>query len=155
MNKIKIQRKKHLFKKNVKIYGFQLLGDGRIAMSLGDLGIAIIDPNLLEIMFTLDIPGFNYISLKKDILAIINKEFRKISIIKIEEKNYHLIQKIVHSCIFSDITKLRDWTFLANTWQTRTDQSIIFYKEKDDLYFVDSSIFSEGHSKFIFQLTDS
>ena len=46
MNKIKIQRKKHLFKKNVKIYGFQLLGDGRIAMSLGDLGIAIIDPNL-------------------------------------------------------------------------------------------------------------
>ena len=157
ISNIKLQRKKHLFEKDVNIEGFILLRDGRIAMNMGDKKIAIIDPNSLEIMFTIEIPLINFIALKKDTLAIIHENFKKISIIKLEEKKYTLMQEIEDRKVgFVKLLKLRDGTLLVTEWVNNKDENIIFYAEgEDDLYFNDFSISNQGHSKFIFQLTDT
>ena len=93
ITKVKIQRKKDLFQSEV-IKGISVLDDGRIAMSVKKSGIfetriVIIDSDSLEIMFIIEIDAYDFIELKKDILAVINKGFSKnskISTYKIRRK---------------------------------------------------------------------
>ena len=151
ITKVKIQRKKDLFQSDV-IKGISVLDDGRIAMSVKKSGIfetriVIIDSDSLEIMFIIEIDAYDFIELKKDILAVINKGFSKnskYSIIKLEEKKYHLIQEIEHELSFSELIKLTDGTLLA-----------LAVKEKDNSYFQDYSINNNGSSKYIFKLTNN
>ena len=151
ITKVKIQRKKDLFQSDV-IKGISVLDDGRIAMSVKKSGIfetriVIIDSDSLEIMFIIEIDAYDFIELKKDILAVINKGFSKnskISIIKLEEKKYHLIQEIEHELSFSELIKLTDGTLLA-----------LAVKEKANSYFQDYSINNNGSSKYIFKLTNN
>ena len=154
ITKVKIQRKKDLFQSDV-IKGISVLDDGRIAMSVKKSGIfetriVIIDSDSLEIMFIIEIDAYDFIELKKDILAVINKGFSKnskISIIKLEKKKYHLIQEIEHELSFSELIKLTDGTLLALAVENEFNEEMIFYKEKDNSYFQDYSIDNMGNSK--------
>ena len=86
-------------------------------------------------MFIIEIDAYDFIELKKDILAVINKGFSKnskISIIKLEEKKYHLIQEIEHELSFSELIKLTDGTLLALAVKNEFNEEMIFYKEKDN-----------------------
>ena len=162
ITKVKIQRKKDLFQSDL-IKGISVLDDGRIAMSVKKSGIfetriVIIDSDSLEIMFIIEIDAYDFIELKKDILAVINKGFSKnskISIIKLEEKKYHLIQEIEHELSFSELIKLTDGTLLALAVENEFNEEMIFYKEKDNSYFQDYSIDNRGNSKYIFKLTNN
>lgn len=61
ITKIKIQRKKNFFENDEKIKEIKELVDGKIAIKVEQLGIAIIDPDSLEIIMTIEIPAFEFI----------------------------------------------------------------------------------------------
>ena len=61
ITKIKIQRKKNFFENDEKIKEIRELIDGKIAIKVEQLGIAIIDPDSLEIIMTIEIPAFEFI----------------------------------------------------------------------------------------------
>ena len=61
ITKIKIQRKKNFFENDEKIKEIRELVDGKIAIKVEQLGIAIIDPDSLEIIMTIEIPAFEFI----------------------------------------------------------------------------------------------
>ena len=64
-------------------------------MSIYNNGIAIIDPETLEISFMIEEPCLTFIELQKDIIALIKRvEYSKnqILVIKIEEKNYKVLK---------------------------------------------------------------
>ena len=61
ITKIKIQRKKNFFENDEKIKEIRELVEGKIAIKVEQLGIAIIDPDSLEIIMTIEIPAFEFI----------------------------------------------------------------------------------------------
>ena len=160
ITQVKIQRKNQLLKNNEQVKGINLLDDGRISLDLNEAGIAIINPNSLEIVYIVKPAAYEYISLKKGILAIINHEFNLkkhyiISIIKLEEKHYQVIQEIKHNIGFSKLGKLTDGTLLACTPEGDNNDELIFYKEENNSYNKNFSLSFIGPSKFVLQKSDN
>ena len=160
ITQVKIQRKNQLLKSNEQVKGINLLDDGPISLDLNEARIAIINPNSLEIVYIVKPAAYEYISLKKGILAIINHEFEQkkhyiISIIKLEEKSYQVIQEIKHNIGFSKLGKLNDGTLLACTPEGGARDELIFYKEENNSYNINFSLSFIGPSKFVLQLSDN
>ena len=139
ISKMRLQRKEDLFGEGKWPGTIQSLESGRIAMRIYEKGVAIIDPESLEIAFMIKEPSKHYIELKKDIIAIIKDNAKKeelILIIKIEEKDYKVLQKIGDSKhnYFYKLAKLWDETLIG------LGGEICFFKMENDLYVKDFSI---------------
>ena len=155
ISKMKIQRSNHLFGKNIWVDGFKLLVDGRISMSLYEVGIAIINPDSLEIMYIIKPASYDYIGLKKDILAMIHDDHNKISIIKLEDTKYEIIQDLYHNFAFSRLGNLSNGTLLTCAKKNYDWGELIFYKETNNSYEKDFSIGFMDDSLFALQITNN
>ena len=155
ISKIRLQRKKDLFGEGKWPSTIQSLESGRIAMRIYEKGVAIIDPESLEIAFMIKEPSKHYIELKKDIIALIKDDAKKeeqILIIKIEEKDYKVLQKIGASeyNYFNKLAKLWDETLIG------LGDEIRFFKMENNLYVKDFSIIKKdrfSYIYFVFQVT--
>ena len=155
ISKMRLQRKKELFGEGKWPGTIQSLESGRIAMRIYEKGVAIIDPESLEIAFMIKEPSKHYIELKKDIIAIIKDNAKKeelILIIKIEEKDYKVLQKIGDSKhnYFYKLAKLWDETLIG------LGGEICFFKMENNLYVKDFSIIKKDQFSciyFVFQIT--
>ena len=133
ISKIRLQRKKDLF------------GEGKWPSTIQSLesGIMIKEPSK------------HYIELKKDIIALIKDDAKKeeqILIIKIEEKDYKVLQKIGDSeyNYFNKLAKLWDETLIG------LGDEIRFFKMENNLYVKDFSIIKKdrfSYIYFVFQVT--
>jgi hypothetical protein len=155
ISKMRLQRKEDLFGEGKWPGTIQSLESGRIAMRIYEKGVAIIDPESLEIAFMIKEPSKHYIELKKDIIAIIKDNAKKeelILIIKIEEKDYKVLQKIGDSKhnYFYKLAKLWDETLIG------LGGEICFFKMENNLYVKDFSIIKKdqfSYIYFVFQIT--
>jgi len=155
ISKMRLQRKEDLFGEGKWPGTIQSLESGRIAMRIYEKGVAIIDPESLEIAFMIKEPSKHYIELKKDIIAIIKDNAKKeelILIIKIEEKDYKVLQKIGDSKhnYFYKLAKLWDETLIG------LGGEICFFKMENNLYVKDFSIITKdqfSYIYFVFQIT--
>ena len=139
ISKVKIQRKNKLFRGNWD--KFKLLDDGRIAMRLYEKGIAVINPDSLEIMLFIRGNFSDYIGLKKDIFAL-SYDDGKISRIKLEDTKYQFIESIYYDKLgFIFLSQLSDGTLLVSAKKNHDWGEIIFYKEINNSY---SKYFSIG-----------
>ena len=156
---MEVQRKKELFEKGKIPELIRVLESGRIAVSIYNNGIAIIDPQTLEISFMIEEPCLTFIELGKDTLALIKRvEYGKneILLIKIEEKNYTALQKSFISS-FIKLAKPWDETLIASD-----NTGICFFKGKNNLsekdFFIDfkdgnpfiSSIFQTKKNEIVY-----
>ena len=155
ISKMRLQRKEDLFGEGKWPGTIQSLESGRIVMRIYEKGVAIIDPESLEIAFMIKEPSKHYIELKKDIIAIIKDNAKKeelILIIKIEEKDYKVLQKIGDSKhnYFYKLAKLWDETLIG------LGGEICFFKMENNLYVKDFSIIKKdqfSYIYFVFQIT--
>ena len=150
ISKIKHQRQKELFGEGKWPSEIRGLEGGRIAMSIYKKGLAIIDPESLEILFMIKEPCKDYMELQKDILALIKEgveyESNQILIIKIEEKKYTILQKSGLSNFYK-LAKLWDGTLIPIDYE----YGIWFHKEKNNLNTKDFSIQSKEPICCVFQ----
>ena len=87
-------------------------------------------------------------------MSLIKKKHYIISIIKLEEKSYQVIQEIKHNIGFSKLGKLNDGTLLAYTYEGGDSDELIFYEEENNSYNINFSLSFIGPSKFVLQLSD-
>ena len=130
ISKMNLQREKEIFGKGKLPELIRGLKSGKIAISIYNNGIAIIDPETLEISFMIEEPCLTFIELQKDIIALIKRiEYDKnqILVIKIEEKNYKVLKKSYISN-YNRLFKLWDETLI-----TSDNKGIYFFKENNDL----------------------
>jgi hypothetical protein len=154
LTKMKIQRKKNIVEEGELVSFIKGLQSGRIAASIYDKFIAIIDPESLEIVYKIKEPCKNFLELEKDIIALVEEgeHGNRILLIKLEEKKYTVLTRSYDS--YFDkllLAKLWDGTLIVYDYR---NEELCFFKNKNDLTVKDFSIkFKNGwpNAHFIFQ----